>query len=472
MRGDLADLCIFCRPSPRNSLPPSPGHPLAGHGEESFSDSREEGPASVFFRATEPTTMMRVSFIFGTRPEAVKLCPLVLAVRGHPAFEAHVCVTGQHRQMLDQVLEAFGVTPDVDLALMRSNQSLGELTGGGVEACERYLAAVKPDLLLVQGDTTTVFCAALAAFYQRVAVGHVEAGLRTWAKHSPFPEEINRVLTTRVADYHFAPTAQARQNLLRENVPAETIFVTGNTVIDALRLAVRKIRDATQNTGQLPDFAAPHIPGLPPELLQASSPRRIVLITGHRRENLGQGFENICRAIAELAVRFPDVSFVYPVHLNPNVREPVFRILVDKPNVHLIEPLGYLPFVALMDRSYLVLTDSGGVQEEAPSLGKPVLVMRDTTERPEAVAMGAVRLVGTRVETIQDEVSRLLLPSSTGGDNADYQAMAQAVNPYGDGHACARIVAVLEEIRGQRSEVRGQKSALRLPTSDLRPRAA
>ncbi|NLX97059.1 MAG: UDP-N-acetylglucosamine 2-epimerase (non-hydrolyzing) [Rhodopirellula sp.] len=399
--------------------------------------------------------MSRISFIFGTRPEAIKLCPLILKMREQAVFDPHVCVTGQHREMLDQVLEVFGVKPDVDLALMRANQSLASLTARTIAACDEYLATAKPDMVLVQGDTTTVFCAAMAAFYRRIPIGHVEAGLRTWNRFSPFPEEINRTLTTRLADLHFAPTKEAQRNLLREDVPAERIVVTGNTVIDALFFAVDQVKSRP-----------PEIPGLPHHLLNGHSDAPLVLITGHRRENFGEGFENICRAIAELAHRFPEIHFVYPVHLNPNVRGPVYRLIgkttadteKDKEwnsplrdpgalhgstssclaNVHLIEPLGYLPFVALMDRATLVLTDSGGVQEEAPSLGKPVLVMRDTTERPEAVEMGTVRLVGTDCKKIVCEVSRLL------DDATAYAAMARSVNPYGDGHACGRILAACE----------------------------
>lgn len=373
--------------------------------------------------------MHRISFIFGTRPEAVKLCPLVLAMRAQTGFEPHVCVTGQHREMLAQVLGVFGVAPDVDLALMQCNQTLAALTSRAIAACDQYLAEVKPEMVLVQGDTTTVLAASLAAFYHRIPVGHVEAGLRTWNKFSPFPEEINRVLTTRIADYHFAPTETSKQNLLRENVRESAIFVTGNTVLDALRIAVENTRRQR-----------PEIPGLPPDFLALRQGRRMVLITGHRRENFGGGFENICRSIAALAGEFPDVDFVYPVHLNPNVREPVFRLLSGKANIHLIEPQSYLPFVALMDRSYLVLTDSGGVQEEAPSLGKPVLVMRDTTERPEAVEMGTARLVGTDAEAIVQGVTTLLR------EPAAYKAMARAVNPYGDGHACARILSAIERV--------------------------
>jgi UDP-N-acetylglucosamine 2-epimerase (non-hydrolysing) len=375
--------------------------------------------------------MHRISFIFGTRPEAVKLCPLVLAMQARQGFEPHVCVTGQHREMLAQVLDAFDVQPDADLALMRANQTLAGLTSRAIAACDRYLAEAGPDLVIVQGDTTTAFAAAMAAFYRRIPVGHVEAGLRTWNPRSPFPEEMNRVLTSRIADCHFAPTEQAKENLLRENVPESAIFVTGNTGLDALRIALQKTRRRR-----------PAIPGLPDHFLDDDRHRRLVLITGHRRENFGPGLENICRSIADLAGGFPGVDFVYPVHLNPNVREPVFRLLSGRENVCLIEPLGYLPFVALMDRSYLVLTDSGGVQEEAPSLGKPVLVMRDTTERPEAVAMGTVRLVGTDRKAIVEGATTLLR------DPTAYEAMARSVNPYGDGFACPRITRHIEELLG------------------------
>ena len=367
-----------------------------------------------------------ISIIFGTRPEAIKLAPIVLALREHPTLQGNVCVTGQHRQMLDQVLDIFGIVPDVDLALMQSNQTLGSFTARAIAAIDAYLAASKPDLVLVQGDTTTVFSAALAAFYHRIPVGHVEAGLRTSNKYSPFPEEINRTLTTRLADHHFAPTEWAKGNLLKEGVADDRIFVTGNTVIDALHIAIDKI-----------SANPPEIPGLPGELMNGDH-RPLVLITGHRRESFGQGFEDICRAISSLAADFPDTAFVYPMHLNPNVREPVVRLLGGRSNVHLIEPLGYLPFVALMNRSTLILTDSGGVQEEAPSLGKPVLVMRDTTERPEAVTAGTVRLVGTDYDKITNQVGLLL------SDSAAYQAMAHAHNPYGNGQATGRILEVCE----------------------------
>ncbi len=371
----------------------------------------------------------RISFVFGTRPEAIKLCPLVLATQMHPRFEPHVCVTGQHREMLDQVLQVFGVVADSDLALMRNNQSLASLTARAVEACDKYLAAAEPQMVVVQGDTSTAFCAALAAFYRRIPVGHIEAGLRTGDKYSPFPEEINRVLATRLADYHFAPTEQARQNLLGEGVSPQAISVTGNTVIDALQWVVQRVRRQP-----------PEIPGLSLDRWAVGANRRMVLITGHRRENFGHRLESMCQAILTLARRFPTVDFVYPVHLNPHVRQPVHRLLAGRENIHLIEPLDYPQFVALMDQSCLILTDSGGVQEEAPSLGKPVLVTRDVTERPEAVAMGTVRLVGCDAETIVAGVTQLL------EDRRAYETMARAINPYGDGTACTRILAAWDDI--------------------------
>lgn len=374
----------------------------------------------------------RIATIFGTRPEAIKMAPVVLALRRERGIECRVCVTAQHRQMLDQVLEVFGLTPDVDLDLMRADQTLADFTARALAAIDGYLAADRPDLVLVQGDTTTVFCATLACFYRRIPVGHVEAGLRTGDLEAPWPEEANRVLTSRLAALHFAPTRWSRENLRREGVPAGRIRVTGNPVIDALFLA----RERAQG---MPGG----IPGLPASWFGAGPVPRIVLVTGHRRESFGEGFENICEAIASLAKAHPEVQFVYPVHLNPNVREPVQRILGEgegrRPNVHLLEPLSYLPFVRLMGRSHVVLTDSGGIQEEAPSLGKPVLVMRETTERPEGVAAGTVRLVGTRRATIVREVNRLLR------DPRAYEAMAARRNPYGDGRASARIVKACRE---------------------------
>jgi UDP-N-acetylglucosamine 2-epimerase (non-hydrolysing) len=381
-----------------------------------------------------PSGRRKLAIIMGTRPEAIKLAPLILAFRKHPEFSCHVCVTAQHRQLLDQVLDVFQIVPETDLDLMEPNQTLGRFSARALQAVDRFLAKEKPDLVIVQGDTTTVFMATLAAFYHQIPVGHVEAGLRTGNMQSPWPEEANRVLTTRLASMHFAPTTTSRDNLLNEGVPARRIVVTGNTVIDALFLAVRQV-----------ERQRPAIPGLPAELLWACKDRPLedrplVLITGHRRENHGQGFESICLALAELARRFPQAHFVYPVHLNPHVREPVQRILNRDtlPNIHLIEPLAYLPFVALMERATVILTDSGGIQEEAPSLGKPVLVLRDSTERPEAVEAGTVKLVGTSYDAIIRETSRLLT------DAAAYDAMARAHNPYGDGKATGRIVTACE----------------------------
>ena len=356
--------------------------------------------------------MKKIMVVLGTRPEAIKLCPVVLALRSNPFFDCHVCVTGQHKEMLYQVLDAFGVEPDIDFGLMRPNQTLGELTARAITALDGYLAKEKPDIVMVQGDTTTVLAGALSAFYHHIPVAHVEAGLRTWNMESPWPEEANRVLTTRLAKWHFCPTETNRQNLLKDGVDSSRIYVTGNTVIDALMIAKGKVRNIVDG-------------------------KRRVLITGHRRENFGCGFEHICMAIKKLATEFSDVEFIYPVHLNPNVQEPVHRLLDGHSNVSLIAPQPYLSFVELMKNAYLILTDSGGVQEEAPSLGKPVLVMRDTTERPEAVTAGTVKLVGTDVESIYSEVRRLLL------DRQAYVQMASAINPYGDGHAVDRILKVL-----------------------------
>ena len=367
-----------------------------------------------------------VACVFGTRPEAVKMAPVVRALRLIPELRTLVCVTGQHRQMLDPILAAFDLVADFDLDVMEPNQTLAGLTAKALTRVDRFLAEQKPGMVLVQGDTTTAFAAALAAFYHRIPVGHVEAGLRTGDIYSPWPEEANRQLVTRLAALHFPPTAASRDNLLRDGVPAERIHLTGNTVIDALLFAVERI-----------ERNPPTIPGLPMELMSGS--KRIVLITGHRRENFGPSFEAICRAVAELARRFPDVAFVYPVHLNPNVREPVNRLLrpSELANIHLLEPLPYLEFIALFRRATVVLSDSGGVQEEAPTLGKPVLLMRDTTERPEAVAAGAVKLVGADYDRILAETEKLLT------DPAAYQAMTGVRNPYGDGRAGERIAAAV-----------------------------
>jgi UDP-N-acetylglucosamine 2-epimerase (non-hydrolysing) len=370
--------------------------------------------------------MLKVLSVFGTRPEAIKMAPLVKALQASAAIDAKVCVTAQHRQMLDQVLDLFEIAPDHDLDVMRPNQNLTNLTQVILDGLAKVYESIRPHVVLVHGDTTTTFAATLAAFYQRIPVGHVEAGLRTGNLLAPWPEEANRKLTGALAMHHFAPTDAARDNLLREGVAAQSIVVTGNTVIDALLWVHGKL----SASADLSAAQQAHFPFV-------TSGRRVVLITGHRRENFGDGFERICAAIARLARLHPDVDFVYPVHLNPNVRGPVQRILRGIDNVHLCEPLDYLPFVRLMSLSHLLLTDSGGIQEEAPSLGKPVLVMRETTERPEAVTAGTVRLVGTDVDGIVEGVSTLL------SNEAAHRRMSLAHNPYGDGKACARIVSYL-----------------------------
>jgi UDP-N-acetylglucosamine 2-epimerase (non-hydrolysing) len=363
----------------------------------------------------------KISVIFGTRPEAIKLAPVIIELKKHPEFEVNVCVTAQHREMLDQVLKVFEITPDVDLNLMRPDQTLASLTSEAIKAIDLYFTKYQPDLVFVQGDTTTVLATAITSYYHKIKIAHVEAGLRTHNKYAPFPEEINRVLTSHVSDLHFAPTKSSEQNLLNEGVAQNKIFVTGNTVIDALFY----IRDKVL-------LNPPIIPQVPDILLRSNSP--IILITGHRRENFGQGFENICAAIADLADKFRDHYFIYPLHLNPNVRKPVNEILSNKKNILLIEPLSYLPFVYLMTKSKIILTDSGGIQEEAPSLGKPVLVMRDVTERPEAVEAGCVELVGTDKNLIIEKVTRLLR------DTNYYKRMQMVINPYGDGKATKRII--------------------------------
>lgn len=377
--------------------------------------------------ATPPRARTRVMAAFGTRPEAIKMAPVVAALRANPDIDVLVAVTAQHRQMLDQVLELFGIEPDEDLDLMQPGQALPELFGRILVGMTGVLERHRPDLVLVHGDTSTTFGAALAAFYAKAAVGHVEAGLRTGDLQAPWPEEANRRLTAPLTTLHFAPTERSARNLLDEGMPPASVHVTGNTVIDALLAVVAKI----EGSAALRESLAARFPFLDPS-------RRLVLVTGHRRENFGGGFEQICQALADLADR-GDVQVVYPVHLNPNVQEPVKRILAGKEGVVLVEPLDYLPFVYLMSRAHLILTDSGGVQEEAPSLGKPVLVMRDTTERPEAVEAGTVRLVGTDRARIVAEASRLL-------DDAEaYQAMSRAHNPYGDGTAAARIAAIVAD---------------------------
>jgi len=379
--------------------------------------------------------MIKVLSVFGTRPEAIKMAPLVNMLKATAGIESKVCVTGQHREMLDQVLKLFNIVPEYDLAIMKAGQDLYDVTTSILLSIKPVLREFKPDIVLVHGDTSTTFAAALACYYEKIAVGHVEAGLRTGNIYSPWPEEANRRLTGALTKLHFAPTETSRQNLLREQMTDSSIVVTGNTVIDALHQVVNKIKQDTELTSQF-ELQFPY--GL--------NGRRLVLVTGHRRESFGSGFENICSALKQLAEQFPDTDILYPVHLNPNVREPVFRLLSNTSNVHLIEPQDYLPFVYLMSRSDVVLTDSGGIQEEAPSLGKPVLVMRDTTERPEAVAAGTVKLVGTDQHTIVSEVSRLLT------DKAYYDAMSFAHNPYGDGHACQRIVDAIQQAFADRKE--------------------
>ncbi len=375
---------------------------------------------------------MKVLTVFGTRPEAIKMAPVVEALNKVSTIESKTCVTAQHREMLDQVIDLFSIRPDFDLNLMRAGQSLPELTCNVISGVTDVFFQWRPDLVLVHGDTTTTLASTLAAYYEKIPVGHVEAGLRTGNIYSPWPEEMNRKVAGVVSELHFAPTETAKRNLLREGIPESAVYVTGNTVIDALISVVHRLNSDSNLKGEL---------GNKFEFLDTS--KRLILVTGHRRENFGQGFENICSAILNLSRR-KDVEIVYPVHLNPNVREPVKRILGGLDNVHLVEPQDYLPFVYLMNRSYFILTDSGGVQEEAPSLGKPVLVMRDTTERPEAVAAGTVKLVGTSVSNIEDASSALL-------DSAEaYEAMKTAHNPYGDGHSAERIVEIISNYLQER----------------------
>lgn len=375
---------------------------------------------------------MKVLTVFGTRPEAIKMAPLVQALSEDTFFDAKVCVTAQHREMLDQVLELFEIKPDYDLNLMKPGQDLYDVTSSVLLGLRDILKSFQPDMVLVHGDTATTFATTLAAFYQQIPVGHVEAGLRTGNMYSPWPEEANRVLTGRLASVHFAPTERNHKALLAENVDPEDILVTGNTVIDALQWVVEKIQTSSDLLSKIESALTTAGLKLDPEN------NRYVLVTGHRRENFGRGFEDICKALSELANNNPDTHFIYPVHLNPNVQGPVKRLLANCPNVHLIEPLGYEPFVYLMQHAYLVLTDSGGVQEEAPGLGKPVLVMRDTTERPEAVDAGTVKLVGTNSGAIVSNVTRLL------NDADAYAQMSRAHNPYGDGKACRRIITALK----------------------------
>ena len=363
--------------------------------------------------------LMNLLVVFGTRPEAIKLAPLILKLRQQ--FKVKICVTGQHREMLDQVLSVFKINSDFDLNLMKPNQNLTSLTSGVLEGVHSVLEKEHVDWIIVQGDTTTSMAAAIAAFYKKINIAHVEAGLRTSEKFSPFPEEINRQLTSRLADLHFAPTEKNRDSLIQENIPPEKIFVTGNTVIDALQWVLKNIPE--------PEWDLPFHP----------SEKRMILVTGHRRENFGEGFQNICKAIKTLAVKNPNVEFVYPVHLNPNVQKPVTTLLANQGNIHLIEPLDYQKFVHFMNRSYFILTDSGGVQEEAPSIGKPVLVMRDTTERPEAVEAGTVMLVGTDENDIVKNSQKLI------DNNTHYESMSFSHNPYGDGTASEKITNLFQK---------------------------
>lgn len=380
----------------------------------------------------------RTLAIFGTRPEAIKMAPVVQCLENAPGFESSVCVTAQHREMLDQVLALFSIRPDVDLDLMRPGQSLDDLSAALLSGLGPVMDRLRPDLVLVHGDTTTTFAAALSAFYRKIPIAHVEAGLRTYKRYSPWPEELNRKLTACLATLHFAPTDRSRENLLAEGVSRKSIFVTGNTVIDALL----SVRDHAARSDAARDVMA----ALDPD-------RRLLLVTGHRRESFGTGFEQLCRALRTLAER-QDVEIVFPVHLNPEVREPVHRLLGDVSRIHLLEPMDYLPFVALMDRAEIIITDSGGIQEEAPSLGKPVLVTRDRTERPEAIDAGTVRLVGTDSSTIVNEVVRLL-------DSSDaYRRMTRVQNPYGDGQAAQRIVETLEALQASGFDPEKQDSAL------------
>ncbi len=381
--------------------------------------------------------MKRLLFVFGTRPEAIKMAPLVKNFQKDQRFETLVCVTGQHRQMLDQVLSLFNIIPDFDLNIMKQGQDLYDITSRVLLGMRDVLTEVKPDIVFVHGDTSTSMVVALSAFYKQIPVAHIEAGLRTNDIYSPWPEEMNRQITGRIATYHFAPTAKSRENLLRENISDEMITVTGNTVIDALHWVVDKIQhDVSLDASLDKDIAA-----MGYDTKRIYDNRRMVLITGHRRENFGDGMRNICNAVKCLAEKYPDVDFVYPMHLNPNVRRPIHDVFGEQmdscKNVFFIEPLEYLPFIYMLEKAHVVLTDSGGIQEEAPSLGKPVLVMRDTTERPEAVEAGTVKLVGANFTNIVAEVSRLL------DDSQYYFSMSEAINPYGDGNACQRIIDVV-----------------------------
>jgi UDP-N-acetylglucosamine 2-epimerase (non-hydrolysing) len=382
--------------------------------------------------------MKKILLTFGTRPEAIKMAPLVKEFEKYPdKFKTYVCVTGQHREMLDQVLELFEITPDYDLNIMKKGQDLFDITANVLLGFKEVLKDVKPDLVLVHGDTTTSTAAALAAFYQQIPVGHIEAGLRTHNIYSPFPEEMNRQITSRIAKYHFSPTPLSKENLLKEGINEKDILVTGNTVIDSLYMVLNKIKTNDEVEETIKNII--NTKGYDTERIIPG--KKIVLITGHRRENFGDGFINICEAIKTLVSKYKEVDFIYPMHLNPNVREPIRQVFGDDltafKNVFFIEPLEYLSFVYLMEKSFIVLTDSGGIQEEAPGLGKPVLVMRETTERPEALKAGTVKLVGTHSEKIVNEISKLI------EDSDYYNSMSMAVNPYGDGLSCERIVEAL-----------------------------
>ena len=372
--------------------------------------------------------MKKILAIFGTRPEAIKMAPLINELKKD--FETKVCLTAQHREMLDQVTKLFELTPDYDLDIMKKDQNLFDLTSNLLINLRGVLEAEMPNLILVHGDTTTTMAASMSAFYLRIPIGHIEAGLRTNQKYSPFPEEINRQLTSKLATYHFAPTESAKRNLMNENIEPNNIFVTGNTVIDALFSVLEKARDIDYPNELLNKV---------PSLSHQKNQKKIILVTGHRRENFGLGFRNICSALAKVAKKYPDIELIYPVHLNPNVTNPVKKYLSGIKNIHLVEPLDYLPFLKLLDDSFLVLTDSGGIQEEAPSLGKPVLLMRDATERPEAVKAGTVVIVGTESDSIYTWVDKLI-------SNDDlYDKMSMAHNPYGDGYASKKIVKILKE---------------------------
>lgn len=382
--------------------------------------------------------MKKILLVFGTRPEAIKMAPLVLKLKQHPEFQTVVCVTAQHREMLDQVLDIFDIKPDYDLNIMQKSQDLYDITSRVLTGMRDVLNETNPDIVLVHGDTTTSTAAALAAFYKQITVGHIEAGLRTGNIYSPWPEEMNRQITGRIARMHFSPTALSRNNLIKENIDAQCITVTGNTVIDALHIVVDKIK----NDKKICEKIEKNIRNNGYDVGRLDN-RKLVLITGHRRENFGEGFIRLCTAISDLTKKYPDVDFVYPMHLNPNVREPIHKVFGENlnkfGNIFFIEPLDYLNFVYMMEKSHLVLTDSGGIQEEAPGLGKPVLVMRETTERPEALEAGTVKLVGTDYNKIVNEVSMLL------EDNEYYQTMSNAVNPYGDGLACERIIDFMKK---------------------------